>query len=470
MAILQVPSQIVTPWLFVGVLVLATIVSWMRQFKSPLRGIPGPRSFALTKWRLAIEDWKGSRTRKINALHGEHGPVVCIGPNEVSFNSLTALQTIYGAGSKAQRSNFYRMFDVYGRQNLFTFGPWEAHAQRKKLLSHAYAKSAILKGPGATMVEEKTSKFLKLLNTDMVTASEIFTSLHYFSLDAITAFLYGPKHGGTSALTGTACDRALLNDIIDPSRRRLSWFWIHLPVLTSWLYTRQGLFEQIVTKLKLLPMQKPTTYTSIRIHALDAWNRFKRASDEEKRDIEETTLMGRLWKSHTSQKAGGLDDLDIASECADHLLAGIDTTSDTLMFLIWALSLPESYTYQEKLAHEIAQLDPSKLTSDGIPSAQDSDQLPYLNAVINETLRLYAPLPASEPRVFDRDMVIDGHLIPAGTVVGIAPYTLHRNAQVFHEPLRFNPDRWLGDSDEIREMKRWWWAFSSGGRMCIGMQ
>lgn len=42
-----------------------------------------------------------------------------------------------------------------------------------------------------------------------------------------------------------------------------------------------------------------------------------------------------------SQKESGLGDLDIASECADHLLAGIDTTADSLTFLIWALSRPQ---------------------------------------------------------------------------------------------------------------------------------
>jgi cytochrome P450 len=46
-------------------------------------------------------------------------------------------------------------------------------------------------------------------------------------------------------------------------------------------------------------------------------------------------------------------------------------------------------------------------------------------------------------------------------------YTLHRNPDVFKEPDTFIPERWLNDDPEL---KRWWWAFSSGGRMCIGEQ
>ncbi|KAJ5535459.1 hypothetical protein N7527_001713 [Penicillium freii] len=87
-------------------------------FLSPLSRVPGPKTFALTKWRLAYEDWKGARTRTIHQLHQRYGPVVRIGPDEVSFNSLAALRTIYGPGSKYGRMGFYRMFDVYGRQNL----------------------------------------------------------------------------------------------------------------------------------------------------------------------------------------------------------------------------------------------------------------------------------------------------------------------------------------------------------------
>jgi cytochrome P450 len=52
----------------------------------------------------------------------------------------------------------------------------------------------------------------------------------------------------------------------------------------------------------------------------------------------------------------------------------------------------------------------------------------------------------------------------------MSPYTLHRNADVFPDPLVFNPERWLGNSKDVAEMKKWFWAFSSGGRMCIGMQ
>ncbi len=99
--------------------------------------------------------------------------------------------------------------------------------------------------------------------------------------------------------------------------------------------------------------------------------------------------------------------------------------------------------------------------------------LPYLNAVLRESLRLYAPLPTFVPRSSPVDTVIDGYEIPAGTVVGMSPFCLHRDEAVFPSPLSFEPDRWLTPSGalipESDPKNRYFWAFASGARMCIGM-
>lgn len=429
----------------------------------PLARIPGPKIYALTKWRLALDDWKGTRTRRICELHERYGPAVRIGPNEVAFNSLSALRTIYGAGSGFERTSFYSMFDVYTKKNLFTFASVREHSQRKRLLAHAYSKSAITKR-SSNMIQEKVLDYLSLIEKDPESAEELFSSLHYFSLDSITDFVYG-NFGRTKCLKGA--NRDLLNDILDPDRQKLSWFVVHLPSFTKWLYSTTGVLEPFLRKL--YPMSKPTTYTGIRVHALDAWYRFKESSNDSK-EAQQYTILGNLWQSHESQKNNGLDDMEIASECADHLLAGIDTTSDSLMFMIWAISRPENLKFQRKLQEEIRSMPADLFNKDGIASVETCDKLRYLDAVIKETLRLYAPLPASEPRSFPADSTIDGYAIPARTTVSMSPFSIHRNAQVFENPTSFNPDRWLGEEEDVVELNRWFWSFSSGARMCIGMQ
>lgn len=475
------------------------------QKNSDLHKIPGPYLFALTKWRLALEDWRGTRTTCLRNLHEQYGPAVRVGPTEVSFASQKALRTIYGAGSGFERTSFYRMFDVYGRQNLFTFGPARQHAERKKALAHAYSKTAVLhpEASATPLIQKNVRSFLALIESqrnedvDGNSGHEIFHSLHWFSLDSITGFLYGDRFGGTHALQQShhSCDqdRRLLDDILDPARRRLSWFAVHLPAYTRWLYTRTGLMEKFVQTFRLLPMNKPSTYTAIRAHALKSWHLFEESltTDNEKlqpmseKDLSTSqSIMGRLYQHNLSArtKTGDgclMDGLDMASELADHLLAGIDTTSDATMFAIWALSRPEHKHYQARLLDEVAAMSDAdgEIDQYGNPTADASDKLPFLAAVIKETLRLYAPLPATEPRVHtsSKGTFIDGWNIPAGTVVGMDPYTMHRNCDVFRDPLVFRPDRWLADQgpeteDEKANMRRWFWAFSSGGRMCIGMQ
>lgn len=438
---------------------------YLRTFT--LRRIPGPQLYRLTRWRLAYDAYQAKMVFSINQLHQKYGPVVRISSNEVSFNSLTALRTIYGAGSGFERTRFYSMFDVYGTKNLFTFGPVKDHRERKKLLSHIYSNQNILAPSSSSLIQGKVVAYLRLLEREPDTACEIFTSLHFFSFDTISEFVYGPHHGGTQALSGSLSDRALLDDILNPSRRTMAWFAVHLPSYTRWITTRTGVVEKLVTFLGLMPMRKPFVYSGIRDHALKAFYTFKAASEKTKAELADATVIGRLFKCQIKQ---GLTDMDIASECADHLLAGIDTTADSLMFLIWAMSLPRSRHFQDTLRKELSNI---FVDGQGAPTPKDVAHLPYLNAILKETLRLYAPLPAFEPRSSPLDTVIDGFHIPAGTTFGMSPYCLHREPTVFPNPLKFDPERWLTEKGiplpESAPQNRCFWSFSSGGRMCLGV-
>jgi cytochrome P450 len=111
--------------------------------------------------------------------------------------------------------------------------------------------------------------------------------------------------------------------------------------------------------------------------------------------------------------------------------------------------------------------------STGIPALRPVDKLPYLDAVIKETLRVYPAIPMSEPRIApSKGAEIYGVHVPGGTVCSLQPYTENRNPRVFPDPEKFDPERWMisRDSEKYKEMNRAMWSFSSGGRMCIGLQ
>lgn len=430
-------------------LVLVLAFGIYTYLTDPLRHIPGPFLYRISKWRLAIDDFRACRTRTIHSLHAKYGPVVRIGPSEISFASLSALRQIYGAGSGFERTAFYRMFDVYGRQNLFTFGSSEDHGRRKKMLHHAYSKSVILNSEAASAIQLHVRQFLQLVekqNEEM----EVYSAMLFYSLDNITHFIYGSV-GATQALMGNTSDQTMLNDQRDPSRRKLTWFSTHAKWYIRWLSKQSGTMESILDRFGFYPQRKPFVYTGIREHALKSAYNYQGTSDD-------GTIIGRL-KSYSE-----LDDLDIASECADHFLAGINTTSDTLLFLIWILSRPENLSIQQRLIQELQN---AKLDNIPSPKSLVAANIPYFNAILHETLRIYALLPASEPCLHHQTVEIDGYIIPPRTTISSQVYTLHRNPDIFNEPDNFIPERWLSNDPEL---KRWWWAFSSGGRMCIGEQ
>ncbi|KAK7433080.1 hypothetical protein QQZ08_000009 [Neonectria magnoliae] len=165
------------------------------------------------------------------------------------------------------------------------------------------------------------------------------------------------------------------------------------------------------------------------------------------------TVLNRL-----KEKNSVLDTVDMAAECLDHMAAGIDTTGDVLCFLMWELSQPRSLQYQRRLQEE------AKAKRD-LPF----DDLPFLDAVLNEGLRCFPAIPMSLPRYVPQGgRVLDGFLLPEKTVVSCQAFSLHRiNEDVFPDPDTFHPDRWL-QAEGDAERRRLQFAFSSGGRGCVG--
>ena len=255
------------------------------------------------------------------------------------------------------------------------------------MLHHAYSKGIVI-NTAASAIQLRVEQFLKMVQ-EKQGELEVYSAMLFYSLDNITHFIYGPA-GAADALLGNKSHQTMLNDQRDSARRKLTWFSTHMRWYVRWLAKQTGMMETILLKAGLYPQNKPFVYTGIREHTLMSYYNYKL-------DPKDGTIIGRL-KSFPD-----LDDLDIASECADHFLAGINTTSDTLVFLIWVLSRSENTSIQRRLIQELRT---SSL--DDIPSPKDlqAANIPFFDAVIQETLRLYAPLPASEPRVHTHDTVI----------------------------------------------------------------
>ena len=88
---------------------------------------------------------------------------------------------------------------------------------------------------------------------------------------------------------------------------------------------------------------------------------------------------------------------------------------------------------------------------------------------MKETLRLHPSVP-SFTRAMEKDGELGGHFIPAGTLINLLPYALHRNPKYWEDPDKFNPERFSAQKDEedTGYLRYAYFPFSLGPRHCIG--
>jgi cytochrome P450 len=100
-----------------------------------------------------------------------------------------------------------------------------------------------------------------------------------------------------------------------------------------------------------------------------------------------------------------------------------------------------------------------------IPGAEEAMSLPFLNALVDESLRLHPPVWAWTKRALEDD-VIGGRRIRAGSVLYLSPYLTHRHPLFWERPDEFDPDRW---TPELREKNKLaFFPFGMGPRTCVG--
>lgn len=153
----------------------------------------------------------------------------------------------------------------------------------------------------------------------------------------------------------------------------------------------------------------------------------------------------------------GLTDREICDELVVFMLAGHDTTATTLAYALWTLG--NHPDIQRRVATEVAEVGTHELTPD------DVARLPYTVQVLQEALRLCSP-GAMTARTVVRDIAVDGCRVPAGSVVGVGIYALHRDPALWERPEEFDPDRFSPENSAGRN--RWqYFPFGGGPRKCV---
>jgi cytochrome P450 len=148
--------------------------------------------------------------------------------------------------------------------------------------------------------------------------------------------------------------------------------------------------------------------------------------------------------------------------------AGADTVATTLSAIFFYL-----VRHPSKLAKVNSELRETFESLDQIRSGPKLDSCNYLDACIEETLRLSPAVLSQLPReVMKGGIMVDDHFVPEGMVVGVPAYVVHHNKTTFPEPWSFRPERWLAAGDvskeQVKRAQEAMCAFSLGPRGCVG--
>ena len=165
-------------------------------------------------------------------------------------------------------------------------------------------------------------------------------------------------------------------------------------------------------------------------------------------------LLGLLMAARDSD-GHALSDPEIRDEISTFLVAGHETTA---VALTWSLALLSAYPQaRQRLEDEV-----NAVLGNG---PADPEKLPWTTAVISEAMRLYPPAWTIERTAVDHDDVC-GTPVPAGSMVAVLPYLIHRNPDVWPNPAGFDPDRFLPGAPQRHRYA--WIPFGGGKRGCIG--
>ncbi|KAF7333636.1 hypothetical protein MSAN_02406600 [Mycena sanguinolenta] len=418
------------------------LLSWIVTYRvsplHPLSKYPGPTACKLSKLWLTFVGSRGKLHLYVKELHDKHGPVIRIGPNELSITDVSLLPSILGSNgmpkgplwdgrliSRSDRKS--AAAKEAARGDLINTRDLNVHAKSRKTWDTAFIPAAIKRIQGDTDATVDLSQWFS-----------------FFSFDFMGDLAFG---GGFE----------LMRDGDSDGLWHMMERGLYLPALT----------QQVPWCLGFLPY-----FSMAGKKESDALRKF--ALDQAKRRLQEGSIHNDLF--YYLMDAKRLDAKPqplplVISNATLAIVAGSDTSatvlSNTFFFL---LSHPESY---HRLQSEIDEAFPPG-DKDPTDTALLSN-LPYLTAVIKESLRLLPPVATSlqrAPTVGTGSKVLsESFVIPEGTSVIVPPYTIHRDPRNFSpSPDKYIPDRWLAkDNDsEFVTNDDAFIPFSTGPANCVG--
>ncbi|KAF2422852.1 cytochrome P450 [Tothia fuscella] len=433
---------------------IAFIVYWLgvvvyRLTLHPLARYPGPILWAISPIPSIYHLLRGRISFQYKILHDQYGPVIRVMPNELAFNTPQAFEDIYG--HRVGRVNMNKdpihvgaVEAIPGATNL-TMADEKDHGRQRRALAHAFSQKALMEQE--SILQGYVDKFVLKLR-EMAhngTAANMVSWFNFCTFDIIGDLSFGEPfgcleegEGGESANWVVLIYESIKSGAIEQATRRFAAKGTLAQAILMWC------IPDSIRERRRRHMNNSTKKTTKRM-----------AIKSEHRDFIYYILKQR-------EKRNDVSDEEVLMNAALFIVAGSETTATLLCGL--TNHLLRNPRMLDRLVKEIR----GAIRKEEDLVIKNLIDLPYMNACIEEGLRIFPPVPVGLLRTVPAGgSDIDGHMIPGGTSVCVSSWAAAHSPDNFAEPDTFIPDRWLEAGWET-DKKKASQPFSLGPRGCIG--
>ncbi|KAF4333077.1 cytochrome P450 monooxygenase oxidoreductase [Fusarium beomiforme] len=388
----------------------------------------------------------GFNEKQENNLTVDQGPIVRIAPNEYSIDDPAAAKIIYGSGRGFIKSPWYYASGnpFSSLPNIFVEPNPQIHSQARRKVAAAYSMTNLVQ---LEPFIDECSAVLKNRLEEFASSGATIEISHWMQC---YAFEVGKRFGFLDS-----------GKDIQGIMSSLEQYLVYC--------SNVGIFSEWHKTLFRLKMQSKNVsgLTHIGKFANEQLEEKRHEVKQDLRDANGAEDFITKFLRIQAQDPSKITNADIGSVCNMNIGAGSDTTSISLTSIIFNLiKYPKAL---ERLHSEIKEHETQGTISDPIKFSE-ANQLPYLQAVIKEGLRMHPATGLSLGRVVPPEgSTLAGQYFPPGTVVGINSWVAHANTKVFgHDADVFRPERWLDQPELVREREAYFMTFGQGSRTCLG--
>ncbi|KAI0112517.1 cytochrome P450 [Nemania sp. FL0031] len=448
-----------------GLLYSASLIVY-RLYFHPLAKFPGPKLAAATSWYEAYHDLKspgGQFMYRLHKLHKTYGPIVRLSPDEVHISDTPWVDTLLAGAAHGTRDKYLPAAHQAGTpQGVFGTSAHNTHRRRRAALNPLFSKSCATRAEG--LVYDKLDLLIKRIDTQITRDgyAEMRTAFVSFTTDVVSEYCLGQSFGllqdETKGKEWHSAIRALAKTI--PYARQFNWIIpvsLKIPVFLTNIVSRD--LARVAGMHHDMEAQ--------------AWQAVKEHEQAEKNSLElpfhqnprERFAIFRELLRHEGLPAHEKAYNRISHEAVTLMAAGGETTASVFTTAIYFI-LSDKQNLLSRLRKEVESITPTGVSR---PSAAELEGLPWLTAVIKETLRI-STVTARLTRVApDEALQYKDWVMPAGTPISMTLHEISFDPEIFPSPNEFRPERWLPSNPNVDQCNRYLVAFSRGSRQCIGI-